>query len=192
MKLHYTTLLCAVVLFTGCSSKSNFYQLHSATTPKSSSTNRVKSNIIGIAEVEVPEYLDKPQIITRMNDGRVDIHETERWAGSFPGNIQTVLTHNLSRSLPAYTFLSAPWEEPVTDKYRIYLNIDRFDGDRNGTVVLEGRWSLVDKDENRMLTGEHIYYIEKGGATLDETVTTQSRLLERLSRAIARKIRRYL
>jgi len=189
MKKKYFAILFTALVFTGCSSKSNFYQLHTNDHVSGNRADRIKQNVIGIAEVEVAGYLDQPQIVTRLNEGRVNVHEEERWAGSFPKNIQTVLTQNLSKLLPSYTLLASPWEEPVSDRYRIYVSIDRFDGDQNGTVVLDGRWSLVDKEENRMITGEKIRYIDRGGITLDDMVATQSRLLDRLSRSIAKKVR---
>jgi uncharacterized lipoprotein YmbA len=77
----------------------------------------------------------------------------------------------------------------VEDRYRIYVDVERFDGDVNGTVTLDARWSLVNKEENRLLTGEKVHYVEQGVATIDGIVTTQSRMVDRLSRQIAKKIR---
>jgi uncharacterized lipoprotein YmbA len=148
-----------------------------------------KGIVIGLGEVEVPEYLNKPEMVTRLSAGRITLHDKERWAGSLPKNIQSVLRHSLSAHLPQYTFLSYPWEEPISDRYRIHVTIERFDGDSAGLVTLEGRWSLVDQEENRVLFGEPISYREQGGITLDAIVDTQSSLLEKLSRHIAGKIR---
>jgi uncharacterized lipoprotein YmbA len=149
----------------------------------------IKRTIVGVAEVGLPEYLDKPEVVTRLSEGRLKMNETDRWAGAFDKNIQSVLTQNLSKLLPNYTFLASPWDEPVEDRYRVYVDVERFDGDLNGTVTLKGRWSLVDKEENRLVTGEKVHYIERGTPTIDGIVTTQSHMIDRLSRNIARKIR---
>jgi len=186
---HMIVGIVAAVMMAGCSSKSNFYQLHASHYPSTESDTRLKPTIVGIAEVEVADYLDKPQIVTRLSAGHVKLHEEERWAGSLDKNIQSLLAYNLSRSLPRYTFLSQPWEEPVSDAYRIYVNLDRFDGDLNGTVVLSGRWSLVDPEENRLILGEKVHYVDRGAPTIDGIVATQSRLIDRLSARIAKKIR---
>ena len=189
MKHTLLPAVAAFLLFAGCSSKSNFYQLHPKTTHISEKTVQKRGTLIGIGEVEVAEYLNKPEMVTRLSAGRIDVHEEERWAGSFSKNIQSVLKRNLSVLLPKYTFMGYPWEEPVSDRYRIYVTIDRFDGDSLGTVTMHGRWSLVDQQENRVLFGETIDYREQGGTSLDAIVDTQSSLLERLSRHIAGKIR---
>lgn len=189
MKRNVFILIIALGLFSGCSSKSNFYQLHPQTTQTANSTHSKKSTVIGIAEVEVSEYLAKSELVTRLSAGRVKVHDTSLWAGSLAQNIQSVLMLNISTLLPQYTFLTAPWEEPIDDKYRIYVTIDRFDGYENGNVTLQGRWSLVNKEENRVLYSESVNYTAHGGKTLDEIVNTQSRLIDRLSRRIASKIR---
>lgn len=189
MKHTLWPVIAAMILFAGCSSKSNFYQLHPKTMQVSEKKARKRGILIGIGEVEVPDYLNKPEMVTRLSAGRIDIHEEERWVGSFSRNIQSVLAHNLSILLPKYTIMTYPWEEPVSDRYRIYVTIDRFDGDSSGTVTMHGRWSLADQRDNRVLFGESINYREQGAATLDAIVDTQSSLLEKLSRHIAAKIR---
>lgn len=182
-------LTLGLLLLAGCSSKSNFYQLHPNVKEGRSGHSTMRHKVIGIAEVEVSEYLDKPQIVTRLSEGRIEVHEEERWAGTFPKNIQYVLKDNLSRMIPKYTFIAYPWEEPLSDVYRVYLTIEKFDGDTaTGTVVLKGRWSLVGQNDNVVLVSETFDYSEKGKIGLEGMVDTQSRLLERLSRRIAKKI----
>jgi len=181
-----------LIFLTACSSKSNFYQLHPQVDQEASSRHSMKRAVIGIAEVDVPEYLKKSEVVTRMSAGRINVHETDRWAGAFSKNIQSVMNDNLSQLLPRYTFVSYPWEEPLSDRYRIYVSISKFDGDTLGTVRLKGRWTLVEKENDTVLIGESFTYTEPGGESLDAIVHTQSRLLEKLSRHIAQKIARKL
>jgi len=182
-------LAAAALLFTGCSSKSNFYQLHPKEMEHHSSVSGLKKTVIGVAEVDVAAYLDKPQIMTRLSPERLQLHETERWAGGFDKNVQSVLAYDLSVLLPRYTFLARPWDEPIEEKYRIYVRIDRFDGDSNGTVTLDGRWSLVNVEERKALISEEIHLQQKGAPTIDGIVATQSDLLARVSRHIAKRLK---
>ena len=179
----------SLLLLSGCSTKSSYYQLHPKVKEKTRTGSQKKGVVIGVAEVEISEYLNKPEMVTRLSPGRLSSHDDDRWAGSFPKNIQSVLKHNLGSMLPKYTFLSYPWEEPVSDNYRIYVTIDRFDGDTKGLVTLDGRWSLVDRNESRVLYTETIHETQQGGISLDAIVDTQSRLLYHLSRRIAEKTR---
>ena len=188
MKYRYITILLILLVFTGCSSKSNFYQLHPKVQQSQNIKSGMKQTVVGIGEVEVPEYLKKSEVVTRLSAGRVEVHEVDRWAGSFSKNIQSVINDNISRLLPKYIFISHPWEEPISDDYRIYITVNKFDGNNLGKVILEGRWSLVDKESDRVLLSESFTYSETGGITLDEIVDTQSHLLEKLSRRIAQRI----
>jgi len=198
MKSKYYLLFTAWLLLSGCSSKSNFYQLHTAQINSANKTTNLKRTVIGVAEVDIPEYLDKPEVVTRLSQGRLQVNETERWAGAFDKNIQSVMTENLSGLLPKYSFMSYPWDEPVKEKYRIYLSIVHFDGDTTtGMVRLEGRWTLVNMNDNSVVTGQNIQYHEyvathKSVATIDEMVAMQSQMLNKLSRLIAGKVLRYL
>jgi len=189
MKQNICILLLTVGLFTGCSSKSDFYQLHPKSVGMTDSIKSKRATVVGVAEVEVAEYLKKSEVVTRLSAGRIIVHNKAFWAGSLSQNIQNVLTHNISDLLPRYTFLAYPWEEPISDRYRIYVTIDRFDGYENGSVILRGRWSLVNKEENRVIYSESVNYSAQGGQSLDAIVDTQSKLLDRLSRRIAKKIR---
>jgi len=189
MKKNLWILASALLLLSGCSSKSNFYQLHPKNRLANSTIQSKRSMVVGIAEVEIAEYLKKSEVVTRMSAGRVNIHDDAVWAGSLDKNIQLVLMHNISALLPHYTFLAYPWEEPIDDRYRIYITINHFDGNENGNVTLHGRWSLVNKKENKVLYSESINYESQGGQSLDEIIDTQSQLLDRLARRIAEKIR---
>ena len=194
MKNYYIVSAVVILLFNGCSSKSHFYQLH----PKIKQTKQVQTKyfrqkVIGIAEVSIPEYLDKPQIVTRLSPGKLSLNESERWIGTFDKNIQSVIAKDLAMMLPHYTFLSKPWDEPLEEHYRIYVHITRFDGDiKNGNVVLEGNWRLVDTENGHFVKGEEIHLERHSAVTLDDIVETQSKLLEELSKHIAHKLKRYL
>ncbi len=195
MKLDTIHTIAAIIIgifLAGCSSKSEFYQLKSDLKQTTQiSKKSVHSRIVGIAEVETSEYLQKPEIVTRYSDKHLNVHEVERWAGSLEKNIQSVLRQNLEKLIPRYTFLSYPWEEPLSDAYRIYLHVDRYDGDSNGTVTMKGRWSLVRQSDNRAVVLENFNYTGRGGGKDTESIVdTQSKLLEKLSRHIATQIER--
>jgi uncharacterized lipoprotein YmbA len=178
-----------LLLLAGCSSKSDYYRLQPRLLPHRDITPLSTRHVVGIGEVQVADYLQRKGLTLRLGPSRLKVDENALWAGSLDKNIQKVLQRNLSQLLPSATFLSYPWEEPLTDKERIFVTVDRFDGDSNGTVTLEGHWSLVDRGEEKMLLGEDFYYTERGEATLPGIVATQNRLLERLSRRIASRIR---
>ena len=46
--------------------------------------------VIGVGPVEFPRFLDRPQIVTRRSQNRVEVSEFHRWAGSFSENFTGV------------------------------------------------------------------------------------------------------
>ncbi|ADV46867.1 PqiC family protein [Nitratifractor salsuginis] len=188
-KLTLLSFALLTLFLAGCSSRSEYYRLQPRLQPHRDVTPLSTRHIVGIGEVQVTDYLQQKALTLRLGPSRLKVKENALWAGSLDKNIQKVLQHNLAQLVPDYTFLSYPWEEPLSDRTRIYVTVDRFDGDSNGTVVLEGHWSLVDREKDRMVLGEDFHYMQRGAANLPGIVATQNRLLERLSRRIASRIR---
>ena len=179
----------SLLLLAGCSSKSDYYTLQPRLLPQQEVRSLHTRNVVGIGEVQVADYLEKKELSTRLGPTRIRIHQNALWAGSLGRNIQRVLQTNLSQLLPNRTFLAYPWEEPISDRHRLFVTVDQFDGDSNGTVTLMGHWSLVDQRADKVVRGEDFRYRERGAPGTPGIVETQNRLLERLSRRIATKIR---
>jgi uncharacterized lipoprotein YmbA len=181
--LFTTALLLAVV---GCNEESNFYQLKPISKQKVAKSSIKKSNIVAIAEIQVADYLDKPQIVTRVNSQKLELNELNRWVGDIGKNIQSVLQADLSDKLRRYTILSKPLLEPIDENYTLYVSIDRFDGDIGSkNVVLQGHWSIVDTSEHILLRGKKFRFIKHSTASLDSIIETQSQLLNELALQIA-------
>jgi len=190
-RLFVLSLLSLLLILGGCSSKSEFYRLQPTIVGPTGSHPLHPGRILGIGEIQVADYLEKPELVTRLAPTHLKLHEEQRWAGSLAGSIQEVLQQNLTTLLPGYTVLNYPWDEPVDDRYRLYVTVDRFDGDANGTVTLSGHWSLVDRTESRIVTGEKFRDVARGNPGIQGVIETQNTLLERLSRRIAAQVRRY-
>jgi len=184
-------LLPALLLLGACSSKSDFYRLHPLLMQHGKQRPLHQNRLLGVGEVALADYLAKSEIVTLENAQKLDIHEHHLWAGDLAKNIQSVLVQDLGALLPHTTVLAYPWNEPLRDRYRLYLSVDHLDADADGSVTLSGHWSLVDQESDEVTTGESFRYTERGTPDTSGIVATQSRLLERLSRRIATKVRRY-
>ena len=189
-----TLLFSLFLLLVGCSSKANFYRLAPTLHETPNKTRPLSGKIVAVAEVSLPDYLDKPQLVMRLSETKYALLETERWIGALDRNIQQNITEKLQESLPSYTFLMEPWNEPISARYRLYVHIDRFETDAKGRGVLSGRWSLVDVDKNRFVKGRRFLYVSKDNVseTHSERIARLSRLLDRLNENIAKALRTVL
>ena len=146
--------------------------------------------MLGIGPVEIPEYLDRPQIVTRANGHELKLAEFNKWAEPLQDNISRVLSENLTSLLYADAFTVHPWRGSRSIDYRLSLDVIRFDGSLSETVSLVARWSIFGKGGRDLLMRKKSSYTEPvASPDYEALVTAQSAALTALSREIAHEIR---
>ena len=95
-----------------------------------------------LREVNIAKYLDRPQIVSHRTAYELAYSDTERWGEPMDEMVPRILIEDLTQRLPA-TRIAAAASGMVPEAERVLIvNIDRFDADPDGTVVLEARWAL--------------------------------------------------
>ena len=146
---------------------------------------------VGVGPVEFPKFLDRPQIVTRQSQNRIEVSEFHRWAGSFSEDFLRVLAKNISILLPADRVAAYPWTDQFSPIYRIQLIVEQFDGRFGGDVVLNVTWSVWNQKDTNQAIFKHTRIKEPVSAEdYESLVTAQSRAIGTLSRAIADEIER--
>ena len=77
------------------SPSARFYTLHADTTRVDSGSQTFGDAWVGVGPIDVPDYLDRPQIVTRGDRHRLKIHEFDRWADPFKNRILDVVIENV-------------------------------------------------------------------------------------------------
>jgi uncharacterized lipoprotein YmbA len=188
-------LLLVAFLLTGCSSTppTRFYKLNSL--PGGQQENPAAllgmDIAIGVGPVELPEFLDRPQIVTRKSQNQLEIAEFHRWAASFPRDFSRVLAKNISTLLPTDRVAVYPWEDSFSPTYQVKLDVEQFDGQLGERVLLRVIWSLVGQEGKKELVVRKTL-IEEPVLTNDYEglVAAQSNSLATLSREIVEEIRK--
>jgi uncharacterized lipoprotein YmbA len=187
------TLVLFVVILGGCASSpsSKFYQLN----PVQSGTSVTRdvsphqSLIIAIGPVRIPDYLDRPQIVTRSGKNELKFSEFYRWAGSLEGDVNRVLVEDIASLLPADRFSVVLWtpylERQVAASYRVEVLVDRFEGTLGDSVQLKAHWGVFAQDKSLFLKKESPISEPMNGNSYDALVTAMSSALERLGRDIS-------
>jgi len=141
--------------------------------------------------VEFPRFLDRPQIVTRKSQNRVEVSEFHRWAGLFSEDFLRVLAKNFSMLLPADRVAAYPWTYRFSPTYRIPLTVEQFDGLLGDHVVLNVTWSVWHQKDTNEPVIKHTRIKETiSGDDYDALVEAQSRAIGALSRAIVMGIER--
>ena len=145
---------------------------------------------LGVGPIELPEHLDRPQIVTRTSRNALNLSEFHRWAGSLADDFSRVLAENLSILLSTDRVSVYPWRKSVPIEYRVVMDVTRFDGKLGGNAWLIARWTVFSGRGKKVLHMEGSRISEPSGAQgYEGMVAAQSRALAHLSRKIAEAIR---
>lgn len=141
---------------------------------------------IGVGPINLPQYLDRPQIVTRGTGNEVKLSEANRWAEPLKASISRVLVVDLGRRLNTNRVYAIPQRRRTPLDFQIAVDFGRFDGSPGAEVVLATRWSLFGKDGKELLyTGVTIIREPTRTASYNGFVGAQVRALERLGEEIA-------
>lgn len=179
--------LLALLLVSACAQTqpTRFYTL-SPLQPEAGEAS-AEGPAIGLEPVMLPDYLDRPQIVTRAGPNRMTLAEFDIWVEPLSGMFTRVLAQNLSVLLDTKDVVILPELRDVRFDYHVQATVTQFDIAEDGRAVLDALWavygrdgrSLVQQDRSRITeaVAEPGDYASMAGAL--------SRALEGLSRDIA-------
>ena len=189
-------LALVALLFVGCGSTpppTAFYTLTSVTKAETASQSPAPKGdfALGIGPVQLPEYLDRPQLVVRTAPDRLVLSEFHRWGGSLRQDFPRVLAENVAALLGTDRVLAHPWGDRLDPAYRVALDVQQFDGDLGGAVVLKATWIVTGREGKTPLSVRKSDIQEPvSGKDYDALVVAHSRAVAALSREIAGEIRR--
>ncbi|HWA43889.1 MAG TPA: PqiC family protein [Hypericibacter adhaerens] len=148
---------------------------------------------IGVGPVVIPQYLDRPEIVTRSSDNRLDLAEFDQWGGRIGDNITRVLADNLSGLLDTDRISIYPWTDASSLADQVTVDITQFERDQSGAVTLIAFWSITDLQSGKVLRNGRSS-IEKpvaagGTGGYDSIAAAMSEALASLSQEIAAAIK---
>lgn len=193
-KVFYPAVIIFVLVFLsacGVTPKSNFYQFNESVNP--SLTGVEKGSIIGMGPIQIPEYINRPQIVTRSSAFQLNVAEQHRWVEPLKENITRTLVINISNNLQTNRVYWMPREDrqyPLD--IRIAIDIGRFDGQLGKEVLLESRWSIFDKNNQPVLTRISLIKKAVNGQDYESLVIAMNKVLQQLGKEISLAARPFL
>ena len=106
---------------------------------------------VGIGPVNLPPYLDRPQLVTRAGSNRAVLAEFDSWVEPLQGMFARVLAENLALLLGTDDVLMLPQRRALALDYQVEVDVTRFDVDTSGSAVLDARWWVLGRDGERLL-----------------------------------------
>lgn len=170
----------------GYSPQNRFYNLQPVD-KANAKVIKVKNFSLGVGSVELPDYLDKPQIIT-MEDNSPEIKQAEhdRWGDNLSSMIQRILADDLSTYLPNAMVKS---KIELTENFDYLLNVEivKMDFVWNKKAVLEAWWYISDAS-GKNIKRQKFYAQEPINTSFAEFVEAESKMLGQMSYDIATEI----
>jgi uncharacterized lipoprotein YmbA len=190
-----TVLSLVWILVAGCgkSPPTRFYLLNGLPSPAQEAKTPAGEPCvsIGVGPVSVSDYLDRPQIVSRVTPNELKLAEFDHWAEPLSQMISRVLADHLTSLLCTKTVIVFPWKGSVNVDFQVEVGIIRLDGSLGSNAVLDAQWMVFGlKDAKKMLVSRKMSFtVSTGGADYRTLVSAQSRALSDLSREIAKTLK---
>jgi len=144
---------------------------------------------IGVGPVELPQYVNRPQIVTRTSRNELEVAPFARWGEPLEENYSRVLAENLTVLLSTDRVIVYPWKRTVPIDYQVVVEVTRFDGALGGDVSMRARWTLLGDDGEKILLRRHSSFSARTDAeSYEAMVSAQSQVLADLGHEIAETI----
>jgi hypothetical protein len=162
--------------------------LNATATPSEASVDTTDLRL-GVGRITLPEFLNRPQIVTRTSANKVRMADFSQWAEPLEKGIPRVLSENLARLTGTDQVSVYPWPTQMEFDLMVEIAIIQFEGNTDGEVSLVARWRLVRTDGSQAFPLQGSSYAESAADRSTEAlVAAMSRTLASLSRDIASAI----
>ncbi|MGI9330176.1 MAG: PqiC family protein [Gammaproteobacteria bacterium] len=183
------TLVLIVLLVVGCGSSPpvDFYTLQPIRGTVSSAPEG--SEILGLGPLTLPDYLQRPQLVTQTGGGAVRLDEFNRWAEPLEVAMPRVVATNVDQLVSDLTVIPFPWDSRLRTDYRLLGRVNSFGADAAGLVVLEVQWGIQDRDAKLVLQPRRDrYQAQASSSDVAAVVVAMNSAVEQFSRDIASQI----
>jgi uncharacterized lipoprotein YmbA len=186
----FTVAALSLLVACGTTAPTRFYlMVPMADSGQGVSASQKNDVAIALAPVELPEHLNRPQIVTRQAGHHVKVDEFNRWAEPLKVHVNEILAENLSLLLDTEGIVITSRHKQVDVDYLLSVKILRFDGWPGKEATLDCRWNLGKGDAFAAAHPKRFTVTRRvEGSDYSDLVATLSRMLSDLSREIAKEI----
>ncbi|HUO05970.1 MAG TPA: PqiC family protein [Candidatus Binataceae bacterium] len=193
-------LAAIVFAIAGCSSileprpdPTKFYVLTATSESAAPNAASAKSGgaSLGLGPVNLPAYLDRPEVVTRATPNRIELSRVDRWGEPLRENFVQVLSRDLAAKLGTQRIAIYPWYDTTPIDLQVQVDVYHFEADAQGKVQLTAKWTIIDAGgKGALYTDEsNITQTAKPGDATD-TAAALSRAVNELSGSIATQVTR--
>lgn len=193
MKYRNILILFFLVCLCSCgrSTPTRYYLLESRLGPMRVDNLPAKS--LRVAQVEVPAYLNRNNIVSRVQ-GQTELilAEFHLWAEPVSNGVRRVVEEVLTKPMLEQGINVLPSGTEEKGDFVLLIDMQRLDGNFNEKAVLESRWTLLDGNEQPV--GRGIFAAEEmvPGADYDILVNSEGSLVRKFGQYLSKQLPQYI
>ncbi len=158
--------------------------------PEATTAGRADGPRIGLGPVRLPEYLDRPQIVSWASATRLELSNSHRWAEPLQQSVARALLAQLAQALPDAQLVPFPWRGAQSPPRQVAVDVQRFERAADGTLHLDARWTVQTADGAAPQVFDSAIALPVTGAAddYDALVAVASQAVGALARDIAQRL----
>jgi len=103
---------------------------------------------VSVGPFEIPDYLNRPQVVVRDQGTGLKVLKFDRWAESLKESVARRITRDISNELSTALVYKYPSVTDIRPDYRVRGRIYAFEANTDGTVILRLRWGVLNNDNS--------------------------------------------
>lgn len=142
--------ICLSLIVSGCvsiptSPTPRFYMLQAVNENQvSKKINLLPDVIIGVDPVKIPEYLDRPQIVTNDKNKMLQFAQFDRWGEPIDLGLARLIREDLTVMVPKSKLTLYPWNSSMGVKYQVTAEVVQLDSELDKDMFLVVQWTVID------------------------------------------------
>ena len=113
------------------------------------------TNLVFVAAIEIPAYLDSLHIAIRRGQNRLEYSETDQWGEPLREGVHRGLRDNLVTLLGGERVPPSSRRRPAGDVFEVQVSVSRFELASDSSARLVADWRLVRAKTGEVLAARH-------------------------------------
>lgn len=139
-------ILLVLMLMLGACARTPPAQYYLLSAPVMATAGKADGPRLGLGPIRLPEYLDRPQIVSWASATRLSLSNSHRWAEPLQQSFARALLAQLAQALPEVQIAPWPWRGTQAPARQIALDVQRFERGADGVLHLDVRWTVQTTD----------------------------------------------
>ncbi|MFA5363274.1 MAG: PqiC family protein [Candidatus Omnitrophota bacterium] len=113
--------------------------------------NIVSDALIGVGPVKIPEYQNRPQMVTQNKKNMLTFAQFDRWGESLDLGVARLIGEELTGMLPGMKCIVYPWNSALPVKYQVVVEIVQMESELDKDLFIAAQWLVIDAKNTKTM-----------------------------------------